>query len=217
MSAVLDRLKDLVYPRKCVFCHRILTDQPGIVCPKCEKTLPPAPEVSGRGEFYKRAVGVYAYTGFVPDAVVRYKFSGCAFYSELFGKRMADVIGEKLEGKYDLITFVPIARLRRISRGYDQSELLANVIGRELNQPVLRTVVKKKNTGRQSRIHGIAERKANIQNAFRPYHPEKWAGKRLLLIDDVLTTGATVSEVSRVLLMHGAAEVSCGFFAVTPK
>ncbi|MBQ1673495.1 MAG: ComF family protein, partial [Bacteroidales bacterium] len=130
---------------------------------------------------------------------------------------MADLIAEKLEGKYDLITFVPVSRLRRFTRGYDQSKLLAEAVGRELDRPVARCVRKIRNTRRQSRLHSAAERKANVQNAYRAWRPQDWAGKRLLLIDDVLTTGATVSEVSRVLLTNGAAEVSCCFLAVTPK
>ena len=216
MSAGFDRLIDLVYPGKCIFCHRLMTDQPGMICPDCRKTLSPAPEITGRGEFYKRAVGTYAYSDLVRESILRFKFYGCSFYASVYGKEMADLIAEKLEGKYDLITFVPVSRLRRFSRGYDQSKLLAEAIGRELDQPVVRSVKKTKNTRRQSRLHSAAERKANIQNAFRAWHPENWAGKRLLLIDDVLTTGATVSEVSRVLLTNGAAEVSCCFLAVTP-
>jgi predicted amidophosphoribosyltransferase len=82
---------------------------------------------------------------------------------------------------------------------------------------VIRTARKVSNTERQSRLGGVAARRANILNAFRPWRPERWAGKRLLLIDDVLTTGATVSELSRELLVYGAASVCCGFLAVTPK
>lgn len=215
MSDVLGRLADLVYPRKCVFCHRIMTDQPGMICPDCRKTIPPAPEIAVRGEFYKRAVGVYAYGDLVRDSILRFKFRGCSFYASVYGKEMADLIAEKLEGKYDLITYVPISRLRKFRRGYDQARLLAEAIGRELDQPVVRCVKKIRNTKRQSSLHSAAERRANIQNAFRAWRPQNWAGKRLLLIDDVLTTGATVSEISRVLLSSGAAEVSCCFVAVT--
>ena len=212
-----DRLADLIYPRKCVFCHRIMTQEPGVVCERCRKSLPPAPDFRNRGEFYKRGVGVFAYTDDVRDSILRFKFSGCAFYADVYGKLLAKTVSEELAGKYDLITFVPISFQRRFTRGSDQAELLAKALGKELRQPVLRTSWKKRNTGRQSRLSGLAERRANIQNAFRPYRPARWAGKRLLLIDDVLTTGATVSEVSRVLLSHGAAEVYCAFLAVTPN
>lgn len=216
MSDVLGRLTDLVYPRKCIFCHRILTDQPGMICPDCRKALPHPPEITGRGEFYKRAVGIYTYNDLVRDSIHRFKFYGRSFYAPVYGKEMADVIAEKLEGKYDLITYVPVSRLRRFTRGYDQSKLLAEAVGLQLDMPVVRCVKKIRNTKRQSRLHSAAERKANVQNAYRAWRPSDWAGKRLLLIDDVLTTGATVSEVSRVLLTNGAAEVSCCFVAVTP-
>lgn len=218
MSAdLLGRLADLVYPRRCVFCHRILRAEPGRVCPACAKQLPPAPEIHGRGEFYRKAVGVYAYTGPVRESVIRFKFEGCAFYAETYGRLLAEAVSRELAGKYDLITFVPISPQRRFTRGYDQAKLLAQAVGRALGQPVIRTARKVRNTERQSSLGGVAARRANILNAFRPWRPERWAGKRLLLIDDVLTTGATVSELSRELLVYGAASVCCGFLAVTPK
>ncbi len=216
MSAVVRRLLDLVYPRRCVFCRRILEREPGFVCDDCLTHLPPAPEITGRGEFYQAAVGACSYVGSVREAVIRFKFSGASFCAEPFGALLADAVRGKLDGAFDLITFVPISRLRRRGRGYDQAELLAQTVGSALGMPVVRTAVKVRHTGRQSRLSTAAARRANVQNAYRAFRPEQWAGKRLLLIDDILTTGATVSEVSRVLLSAGAKAVVCGAFAVTP-
>lgn len=216
MSALVRRLLDLIYPRRCVFCRRILDRETGFICDDCLAHLPPAPEITGRGEFYKSAVAACAYVGDVREAVIRFKFGGCSFYAEPFGELLADAVRQKLDGAFDLITFVPISRLRRRGRGYDQAELLARAVGNALGVPVLRTAVKVRHTGRQSRLGTPAARRANVQNAYRASRPDRWSGKRLLLIDDILTTGATVSEVSRVLLSAGASAVVCGAFAVTP-
>lgn len=217
MRTLFDWLLDLEYPRRCMFCRRFLEREDGLICPDCGRSLPPAPKGPKRGEFYRRCVSVCAYEDAVRDSVRRFKFRGCSFYAGEYGRLLAREVRKELEGQFDCVTFVPIAALRRKFRGYDQSELLAEALGKELGVPVLRTVKKIRNTKPQSSLRDPAARRANVQNVYRPVDVGRWAGKRLLLIDDVLTTGATLSEVSRVLLSHGAASVNCGTFAATPK
>ena len=217
MAALLDRVLDLLYPRRCMFCRRIMDREPGILCQACRNSLPPPVKGKKRGEFYKRCVSVCSYEDQVRSSIIRYKFSGCSFYAGVYGALLAEEIRRELAGEFDCITYVPISRKRLRRRGYDQARLLAEAVGRELDMPVLCTTKKIKNTRPQSRISGAAARRANIQNAYRAVDPAAFAGLRLLLIDDVLTTGATLSEVSRVLLSHGAESVCCGTFAVTPK
>ena len=212
-----DLAMDLFYPHKCMFCGRFLGPEAGLVCTACRDALPPAENGPKRGEFYTRCVSACSYEDTVRKSVHRYKFKGCSFYAGEYGRMLAAVVRRELTGKFDFVTFVPIAWLRLRFRGYDQAELLAEALGRELGVPVLRTVKKIRNTKPQSSMIGAAARRANILNAYCPVDAELWAGKRLLLIDDVLTTGATLSEVSRVLLTHGAKSVCCGTFAATPK
>lgn len=212
-----DLVLDLIYPRRCMFCRRYLGPETGLICPACKGALPPPQKGPKRGEFFTRCVSVCSYEDSVRKSIHRFKFKGCSFYAEEYGRMLAETVRSELQGKFDCVTFVPIGPLRLRFRGYDQSQLLAEVLGRELGFEVLRTVKKIRNTKPQSSMTGAAARRANIQNAYRPVDVERWAGKRLLLIDDVLTTGATLSEVSRVLLSHGAVSVCCGTFAATPK
>lgn len=217
MTPLIDLVLDLLYPRRCVFCHRFMGAESGLFCSVCRDSLPAPHSGKKRGEFYSKCVSACSYEGIVRESLLRYKFGGCSFYAGVYGPLLAEAVRKELADKYDLITYVPISRQRLKRRGYDQARLLAEALGRELDKPVLRTVNKVRNTSPQSRLSGSAARRANISNAYRAYRPETYMGKRLLLIDDVLTTGATLSEVSRVLLSHGADTVFCGTFAVTPK
>ena len=121
------------------------------------------------------------------------------------------------EGKddFEVLSFVPIAFLRKMKRGYDQGDLLAEALGNELNVPAVKTLRKIRNTPPQSGIKDVARRRANVLGAYRCVDAEAVRGKRVLLLDDVLTTGATASECARVLLTAGAKEVFCATLAVS--
>ena len=101
-------------------------------------------------------------------------------------------------------TGVPVSAKRRRSRGYDQTELLAHAVARELELPCTQTLQKIRHNPAQSSQRDAAARRANVLGAYRAVSPERFAGRSVLLIDDILTTGATLSECSRVLLTAGA-------------
>lgn len=114
---------------------------------------------------------------------------------------------------FDVLTWIPVSRLRKLRRGYDQVELLAKAVGRELGMtptPLLRKV---RHNRPQSGIHGEAERRANVLGVYRLTRGAEVAGKRILLLDDILTTGATAGEAARVLKTAGAKGVHCAAIA----
>ena len=113
----------------------------------------------------------------------------------------------------DILTWVPISRLRRMRRGYDQVELLAKAVGRELNMEPQRTLRKIRHNRPQAGIHGAAERRANVLGVYRMAKNADVLDKRVLLLDDVMTTGATAGEAARILLTAGAKEVHLGCIA----
>ena len=117
------------------------------------------------------------------------------------------------EREFDVLTWVPVSPLRRLTRGYDQVELLAKAVGKELGAAPVSTLKKIRHNRRQSGIHSEAERKANVLGAYRVVNPEILRGKRIVLLDDVLTTGATAGECARMLLTAGAKEVHCAVIA----
>ena len=92
-------------------------------------------------------------------------------------------------------------------------ELLAKAVGQELGMEPISTLRKVRHNRPQSRIHGQAQRRANVLGVYRPVCPEMVKDQRILLLDDIVTTGATAGECARVLLTAGAKEVHCGFLA----
>ena len=95
---------------------------------------------------------------------------------------------------FDILTWVPVSPLRRFKRGYDQVELLANEVGRELGIEPVRTLHKFRNNRPQSGISGTAQRRANVLGVYRAVNRDAIRDKRILLLDDIITTGATAGE-----------------------
>jgi ComF family protein len=109
--------------------------------------------------------------------------------------------------KYDLIAWVPVSRLRKLKRGYDQVELIANALCNELQIMPEVCLKKIRHNPPQSSIPSAAQRRANVLGVYKVPAPELVAGKRILLLDDIITTGATISECAKTLMAAGAKEV----------
>ena len=169
-------------------------------------------------EFVSLCVSPLWYQSEVRESFHRYKFKGVRGYAKVYGRLMAQCVRDHLAGKYDLITWVPLSPERRKARGYDQAMLLAELAALELGDVAAETLVKVRDTSAQSGLgKDDGARRANVLGAYRPTDPELIAGKRLLLIDDVVTTGSTLSECARTLLAAGAADVVCVTLAKARK
>ena len=203
---------DLLYPRKCVLCTALLSRSETDLCRRCRMSTERISHPIVRGKFFSCCYSVYYYKKDVASAVKRMKFSGKDCYGQAFGRLLAlRLLEEKVTA--DLITWVPVSRRRRRQRGYDQGEEIARAVGKELGIPTARLLRKTRHTLAQARLEDRAQRRANVANAFAPVDPEKIQGKKLILIDDVITSGATLSECSKVLRAAGAETVVCGTFA----
>lgn len=203
----LDALLDLIFPPRCVFCRKRLGTQG--ICPECEARLPRCGAVRSGGEFFSTAAAPLYYEGAVRAAVLRYKFKNRRGYAGTFSRLMASCAGEELAGQFDLITWVPVSRRRFRKRGFDQSELLARGVAEQLGMELTPALRKRRHTGANSVLEGREARAANVLGAFEARGPGLVRGRRVLLVDDIYTTGATLSECARVLLMAGAEDVVC--------
>ena len=215
-------LLDLLFPRRCVFCRRLVSKGLNL-CGICAETLPFCQGTDARqsGEFYSSCISPLYYTDTVRDSHHRYKFQGARWYANTYAPFVAQCITEHYAGRYDLITWVPLSRKRRRKRGYDQAELLAVAVSAELGipngragrSPLQATLCKTRDTAPLSSLGGKDERKAQISEAYAVLDSAAIAEKRILLIDDVVTTGASLAECARTLLMAGADEVLCATLA----
>ena len=160
---------------------------------------------------------MWYYNDKVRHSMLLYKFYSRRSYGDIYGRLLAMKLLRDPLCRYDILTWVPVSARRKWRRGYDQVELIALSCGQELMTPAVATLRKIRHTKPQSRLSDFARRKANVLGAFAVIDPATVAGKRILLIDDIITTGATVSECSRVLLTAGAKEVHCAAVAALNK
>ncbi|MDR0917202.1 MAG: ComF family protein [Oscillospiraceae bacterium] len=213
-------LLDLLFPEKCPYCVKPFSRRGEYRCAKCADGLVAAPTRRDAEAFYDRAVSAFVYVDSVRDAVIRYKFSGHADYARSFGRAVAERLrGEDAVDLADaVVTWVPLSRKRLKERGYDQAELLARAAAKSLKLQVLPTLRRVRNTAANSSISGgdgAKLRRENVENAFEVAYPATVRGAKLLLIDDVITTGATLSQCARVLKMSGAETVIAATLAGT--
>lgn len=206
---------NLLFPPKCPFCGKV-QDVPGI-CPDCEKDLPwiPGAEALREGPGGLRCAGAVWYEKTVRDALLRLKFQGASEIAEPLGELIARCAAEQFGGEFDTVTWVPVSKKRLRKRGYDQSELLARSACRFWDIQPVRLLEKKVDNPAQSGIRDDAARRANVLGVYEAVGDV--AGKRILLIDDICTTGATLIECTRVLEDAGAEQVVCVAVALTRK
>ena len=216
MSGPLGTLLDLLFPPRCVFCRRLLRRGEEGICSRCQQELPWAlgAEAEQTGEFFSLCASPLWYQDQVRASFHRYKFKGVRGYSRTYGRLVAQCVLDHLAGRYDLITWVPLSRARLRQRGYDQAMLLASAAALELDDVAAETLCKVRDTEAQSGLgKNDASRRANVLSAYQVTDPALVEGRRVLLIDDVVTTGSTLSECARVLRTAGAADVVCAALA----
>ena len=211
----LDRLQrdllDFFFPRHCPFCGRIVGKE--LLCGTCEKALPYCREVR-TGSFGRCAVPLY-YEGTVREAILAFKFKGKLEALDCFGSLMAQTAAEAFSGAFDAGTWAPVSRKRLRQRGYDQARLLCASLCVDWHVEPQETLRKVRDNPAQSGLEDAAARRANVLGVYEAVKPADIAGKRFLLVDDILTTGATLGECVRVLKAAGAADVVCLTLAAT--
>ncbi len=207
-----DHLFAALFPSKCILCQRILQKDETDLCGTCRATAPEYPQGKLKLQFIDSVTAVWYYKDSVRKSLHRYKFGRARFLAEPYGRLLAMKLLTGPE-QIDLITWVPISPLRRIVRGYDQDALLAEAVARELNVPCVSLLKKVRHNPPQSGIEGYARRRANVLGVYQTVDAEKIAGKRIVLVDDILTTGATAGECARMLLTFGAKEIHCAVVA----
>lgn len=212
---IWDWIGRLLYPPKCVLCGALLEKNETDLCHSCRTEAPFCENNRKKLQFLDSWTAVWYYEDNVRRSLVRYKFHGVRSYAPVYGRLLAMKLLRQHPDGFDVLTWVPVSTLRRFFRGYDQVELLANEVGKELGITVTPTLIKFRHNKTQSRIKGAAKRRANVLGVYKVTDPEMVRGKRIVLLDDIITTGATIGECARMLLTAGALEVHGGAVAAT--
>lgn len=211
-----DTILDLFFPPKCAFCGRLMDHFGDGVCPACAQSLPFREDENvlleiGGGR-YPCAVALY-YDGVVKEGVRALKFGRTSWRAAIFGRYVAQAAAERLGGQFDAVTFVPVSPRRNFERGFDQARLLAGAAGKIWGvqaEPILRKI---RHNRAQSSLQDPDLRRRNVENAYAVRRGTRVAGRRFLLIDDVCTTGSTLSACADTLMAAGAASVVCAALA----
>ena len=206
----------MFFPPRCVFCGDVVYPAEEI-CAACRNEVHAAHLVRrikvGQAGDTVCCLVPYWYEGRVRESILRFKFQGCRENAPYYARK---IVQEVRTGKQNialsLVTAVPLSAGRLRERGYNQSELIAQEAAKRLELPYTAALSKV----RENKIQHELKREARIQNvrgAYRvcPEVPVK--GKAILLVDDIVTTGATLGECARVLLEAGAAGVLCAAVA----
>ena len=205
-------LRAMLYPERCPFCGKIV-EAHEIACKDCYKDLrrKHSPITGGAGGF--RCVSSFPYGGKVRRTILRIKYHERVQFIPQLAAILADDINS-VYGKecFDMITAVPMHKRDIKMRGYNQSEILAKELSKLLSVPYADTLVKIKRTKKQHNLK-FTERKTNLSGAFKLIDKDTVKGKRILLIDDIITSGNTLSVCGKALAGAKPSKLCCATIA----
>jgi ComF family protein len=223
LGELLSGLVDVLWPALCAGCSRV-SERPAAFCVECQGLLCPMPEVRCRrcaepGAFpsevcprcrdrpppFERVCAPFIHEGPVAAANHRFKYEDRPELADPLGKLIAASVPEEVRDGITAVAAIPLHGARYRSRQYDQAQLLARRAARALKLPFEpRALRRVRNTARQVG-ETLAAREANVRGAFVGHGWMK--GARVLLVDDVVTTGATARAAAQALLLAGARQV----------
>ena len=222
----MPRLLNLIYPRRCPVCDDIVGGT-RLICEPCRLRLHPVrepfckkcgkplstqeaeycPDCGRRKHLYTRGRAVFGYDFVLRESSGRFKYENRREYGDFYVREMLGSCKEAVRSwNIDLIIPIPLHRSRRRTRGFNQAELIARKLGKELGIPVSAdTLLRSRKTKPQKELND-QERRNNLKNAFK-IGKNDLEFKKILLIDDIYTTGSTIDAAASVLLDHGAEKV----------
>lgn len=204
---------EFFFPTKCPFCGSVMGRKTD--CDVCKDDLPHCDRVITGPGFGAVAAPLW-YEGRVREAILAFKFRSRLGGMRTFGAMMAQTAAEHYSGQFDTITWVPVSRKRLRKRGFDQSRYLTAALCVDWHTEPLELLRKTVDNPPQSGLEDHTQRRANVLGVYEAIHTDRIAGRRILLVDDIFTTGATLSEAAGVLKDAGAADVMCLTLAITP-
>lgn len=231
MRDVLRLMQTALFPKRCGICGEVIEfdsdlcenciDLPVIeppFCPKCGcKKSECICKKRQKIREYKAVIAPFYYENQIQQGILNFKMHSMPFLAESYGKMLADTVKKYYTLiDFDCVTYVPMRKSDEIKREFNQSKLLAEVVARECKIPLHDLTVKKRKTKVQKK-QSATERFVNMYDAFDLVKNVDVVGKTILLVDDVKTTGATLSSVALTLKAYGAKAVYCVTIAVVKR
>ena len=223
---LLSAIFDFILPRFCPACKKKLSLPERLICNNCRKTFVCADNKLIQFEYEKKFSGSKIISDFYPllvfvkdsplqQVIHQIKYQKKFLLAVELGKMLGNsLLKSKAEWKVDIILPVPLHSLKKAERGFNQSFYIAKGISKVTNLPVSQSILKRKRYTESQTKKNLFERAENMSEAFVVKHPDKISGKNVLLIDDVITTGATVRECGKILQECGAANIYAASIAL---
>ena len=208
---MFEKILNLIFPNVCGFCNKINTNS---LCKRCELNLSKyeiyciKSYIDDKQKYFDFLFSALKYENTVREKIIQYKFHENSYLYKTFAKII--IKNKKIYRFlkfYDIIIPVPMHKTKKAVRGYNQCELVASEIAKQLELMYENGVlIKVKNTKIQSTLTKL-QRIENVKGAFCIKDVTKVKGKKIILVDDIYTTGSTVNECSKVLKKAGASEI----------
>lgn len=203
------KLESIVFPPCCAICGKLNSKK---CCKDCEKRINSQLNLNienKAGYYFEKHMYLFKYKNEIRNLILDYKFRDKSYLYELFAKIITK--NEKICGileKYDIIIPVPIHKKRKKQRGYNQSELVARQISKNIANLQLenKAFIKIKNNKPQSTLNK-KQRKQNVKNVYKLENKGKIENKNIVLFDDIYTTGNTANEIAKILKQNGANKI----------
>lgn len=199
---------DYFFPPICGMCGEI---NENYICNNCYENIKKIKkcvinEYNNRN--FSKHLYIFKYEGIIRNKIIEYKFEDKGYLYKMFAKIiLSDKKTYNFIKKYDVIIPVPISKKRKKKRGYNQSELVANELAQKLNQDIWTDIIiKKKDNKPQSELNKL-ERIKNVEDIYEINKPIEVKNKKVLLLDDIYTTGSTVNEIARKLKQNQTQEI----------
>ena len=199
---------NLIYPNVCGICEKICKDD---LCKKCEIKLNNIMKLKidiYKNKNFRKHLYLFKYEGIIKEKLIKFKFNEKPYIYKSFVKIL--IKNKKVcrfLKSYDIIIPVPIHYNRKVIRGYNQSDLISKEIAKSLNIKYEDKVIFKKINNKPQSTKNKEERKVNVIGAYYCKNGHRIYGKKVLILDDIYTTGSTVNECSKVLKLAGAKSV----------
>jgi competence protein ComFC len=211
---------DFIYPPSCLVCRNSLSNQAVLICRSCWGSFPllsdpfllitPVTLALPPPHFFHSSMALYRYSEEIQRLIHLFKYRGFWRMGDEFGRRLGQLYGSMTAHPVvDALVPVPLHRVRLRERGYNQSQILAAAISKESGIPLWHDVLRRDRYTKSQVKMTHDERIKNVFNAFQVRDGDRIDGSRILLVDDVFTTGSTLNECARTLRLAGAEQVDC--------
>lgn len=211
---IKDFFANILYPQKCAFCEDI-SDNRTVLCESCKDSVLKIIDNSKfdfsheKYSFANKIVAVFEYNKVTSKAILRLKNVGDRDIVEFFGELLCKEFYKNFEiNEIDLMIPVPMHKLKRKLKGFNHSDCIAEYVSEKTDIPVIKNALIKAKNNKTQHFLSEQERKENILGVYSLKTNKDIKHKNILLVDDVITTGSTLSECARVLYENGAKSVS---------